>query len=55
MPSSNSMKSVMDLLPFFHAVEQRKPRAAVSEDLIISSMENVLERDFLEPIPIQIT
>jgi len=46
------MKSVMDLLPFFHAVEQRKPRAAASEHLIISSMENVLERDFLEPVPI---
>jgi len=55
MPSSNSMKSVMDLLPFFHAVEQRKPRAAASEQLTISCVENALERDFLEPIPIQIT
>ena len=51
LPSSNSMKSVMDLFSFFHVVELQSPRAVVDEDFLISSMEDALERDFLEPIP----
>lgn len=52
MPSACNIKSLMDLLPFFHAIEQRSPRVRPNEDLIVSSMETLLERDFLEPIPV---
>jgi len=38
-------------MPFFDAIEQRGPRARLNEDTIILNMENILERDFLEPIP----
>ena len=52
MPSTCTIKSLMDLLPFFHAIEQRCPPARPNEDHIVSSMETALERDFLEPIPL---
>lgn len=42
----------MDLLPFFHAIEQHCPRARPNEEHIVSFMETLLERDFLEPIPL---
>ena len=51
LPSPNLMKSLMDLYPFFHALEQHGPRLKISEESLVSSMEKSLEKDFLEPIP----
>lgn len=45
------MKSVMDLYPFFHALEQPRLRANASEDTVVAVTERRLEKDFLEPIP----
>lgn len=52
LPSACNIKSLMDLLPFFHAIEQHCPRARPNEEHIVSFMETLLERDFLEPIPL---
>ncbi len=51
LPSPIAMKSVMDLYPFFHALEQPRLRANASEDTVVAVTERRLEKDFLEPIP----
>lgn len=54
LPSSTAMKSVMDLYPFFHAVEQHALRPGASDNTendVIDSLEKGLERDFIESIP----
>lgn len=53
LPAAGDIKSLMDLMPFFQAVEQRRSNGhKVDEEVIVSSVENLMERDFLESIPV---
>lgn len=52
MPSALTIKSLLELLPFFHAIEQRCTRVRLNEEFIVSYLETMLESDFLEPIPV---
>lgn len=53
LPASGEIKSLLDLLPFFQAVDERRSRVdRIEEEAVITSVENLIERDFLEPIPI---
>ena len=57
LPSPGEVKSLMDLLPFFRAVDERPPTSFSSssgrhDSAVVSAMESLLERDFLEPIPL---
>lgn len=53
LPGPGEVRSLTDLMPFFQAVEDRAGGSLSYGDpaAVVSAMENLLERDFLESIP----
>ena len=51
VPTIGNIKSLKDLLPLFHEMEQCHLKKNNQEVVVIQAMEKLLELDFLEPIP----